>query len=58
MSIQAERISKALEAAQGNLNHENMHLDDYEKSLIQMRLEKKISHDEFINEVIKYISIS
>ncbi len=51
-----DKIEKAIKAAEGNMKHENMYLDAYEKSLIQKKLEKKISYEEFIKETIKYHS--
>jgi len=51
-----EKIEKAIKAAEGNIKHEDMYLDDFEKDLIKKKLEKKISHDEFIKETINYHS--
>lgn len=51
-----EKIENAIKAAEGNMKHEDMYLDNFEKDLIRRRLEKKISHDEFIKETINYYS--
>jgi len=47
-------FEKCLKAAEGNIMHEGLFLNDEERELIRLRAEIKISQEEFVKRTIEY----